>query len=56
MIDHATLPPQRLAEPVELVNGRWAVIADHPSMKGEIIALDDIKRPELPTQAQTGKS
>lgn len=55
-VDHATLPPQKLAEPVELVNGRWAVIADHPSMKGEIIALDDIKRPELPTHAQTGKS
>lgn len=51
-VDHATLPPQRLSEPRELVNGRWAVVADHPSMKGERIAEADIKDKDLPAQAQ----
>ena len=50
-VSHAALPPQRLSEPRELVNGRWAVIADHPSMKGEQITPADIKDKDLPTQA-----
>ena len=49
---HASLPPQRLSEPRELVNGRWVVVADHPSMKGERIAEADIKDKDLPAQAQ----
>lgn len=49
---HASLPPQKLSEPRELVNGRWAVIADHPSMKGEQIAPAGIKDKDLPAQAQ----
>ena len=49
---HASMPPQRLSEPRELVNGRWAVIADHPSMKGEQITPADIKDKDLPAQAQ----
>ena len=51
-VSHASLPPQRLSEPRELVNGRWAVVAYHPSMKGEQITPADIKGKDLPAQAQ----
>lgn len=46
--DHATLPPQKLSEPVQMVNGRWAVIADHHGMKGETITDADLKRDPPP--------
>jgi hypothetical protein len=56
-VEHASLPPQRLAEPFVLNSNRWAVIADHPSMKGEMI--DDNDRPlppqAAPQAAQAGK-
>lgn len=51
---HSSLAPQRLSEPLELHNGRWAVVADHPSMKGEIITGPDIKGP--PEWAQIPQS
>ena len=44
-VPHASLPPQRLSEPVELVNARWAVVADHPGFKGEFIVGPDVKGP-----------
>lgn len=54
-VAHEELPAQRLAEPIELVNGRWAVIAVHPSWKGEQINESDIKR-AIEAAAQKGKT
>ena len=51
---HSSLPPQRMAAPKELLNGRWAVIADHPSFKGEFIAGTGVKGP--PEWAQVPQS
>lgn len=50
----ACLPPQRMAAPKELLNGRWAVIADHPSMKGETISGADVKGPPEWAQNENG--
>lgn len=50
-VDHATLPPQKLAEPFELRSGRWAVIADHPDFRGE--EIDDADRREATDQVRT---
>lgn len=57
-VDNATLPAQVLSLPIELVNGRFAVIANHPGFKGEFVDPDaDFKRPAgLPFAAQTQKA
>lgn len=49
--DHALLPPQKLAEPFRLANGKWAVVADHPGFKGEMIDDADLP-PYFPPEAQ----
>jgi hypothetical protein len=41
--DHASLPVQRLAEPLELDDNTWFVVADHPSMKGDHVPPERIR-------------
>lgn len=36
-VDHAKIGPPKLSEPLRLANGRWAVIANHPTFRGETI-------------------
>jgi hypothetical protein len=53
-IDHALLPPQRLADPTELDDG-WAVTgADHPSLRGEQIDGAKVSRRESPERKPPG--
>jgi hypothetical protein len=52
-VDHARLPPQRLADAFVLANGRWAVCCDHPSFKGELI--DDADLPPVPVPTLAAK-
>jgi hypothetical protein len=40
----ANLPPQTLTAPEEMVDGRYAVWADHPGFKGEFVTRGDVKR------------
>lgn len=51
---HSSLPPQVMSVPQEMINGRWAVVANHPSFKGEFIVGTDIKGP--PEWAQVPQS
>lgn len=45
-------PLQMVTDAIELNNGRFAVIADHPGFKGEFIERGDIKYPDPPGQGQ----
>jgi hypothetical protein len=40
----ASLPPQTLAAPEEMVDGRYAIWADHPGFKGEFVERADVVR------------
>lgn len=57
-VPHASLPAQKLSEPVELTSGRWAVIADHPGFRGESVDPDkDFKRAsQVPAGAQQAQA
>lgn len=55
----AQIGTRRLADPVEMADGSWAVFdVDHPALRGQSIDVDARKRPtDLPAQAQArGKS
>lgn len=51
---HSSLPPQVMSVPKEMFSGRWAVVANHPSFKGEFINGTDVKGP--PEWAQIPQS
>jgi hypothetical protein len=53
-IDHASLPPQRLADPTELDDG-WAVLGATPaSLRGDVIDGAKIKRKRSPEHEPPG--
>ena len=41
---HASLAPQRISEPSEMLDGKWLVYGNHPSFKGDFVNPSDIKR------------
>ncbi len=43
-VPHASLPPQRISEPTEMVDAKWLVYGNHPSFKGDFVNPSDIKR------------
>ena len=42
-------------DPFELKNGRWAVVADHPGLKGEVITGADRVQAAEPAAPKGGK-
>jgi len=52
-INHAALPPQVIAEPLEMEDGTWSVTgAEHASLRGQSVNMANVKRPGLPAPAQ----
>lgn len=54
-VNHSTLPVQRLSEPDELDDSTWIVVADHPSMKGDLVDPLKIKRNKELAQGTQGQ-
>ena len=43
-VSHASLAPQRISEPTEMVDAKWLIYGNHPSFKGDFVNPSDIKR------------
>jgi hypothetical protein len=52
-IDHSKLPPQTIAEPIEMEDGTWSVTgAEHASLRGQSVNMANVKRGGAPTPTQ----